>query len=136
MGETCKHWDGDKINGYWICAACYAKLAEQPRRYVKPMKVSGFYADGPAPPQDVIKAPIATHEGMTLGQFIKKMASRLIVITRGSMTVNDATDYAIDLLRGLDEKFGDPSMCWDASGAWEIVDEDLQYWDTDEGKNS
>jgi hypothetical protein len=130
MADTCRHWEGDTINGYWLCAACYTKVAERPRRYFRP--IVGFDPDGRIPAQEIILAPIATHESVTLGQFLKKMASRLIAITRGSMTVDDATDYAIDLLRGFDEKFGDPSMCWDASGAWEIVDEDLQYWDADE----
>ena len=133
MADKCKHWEGDTVNGYWLCVSCYTKLPDRPRRYSIPLKVPAELAGGPVRPQDIILAPIATHNGMTLGEFINKMALRLAAATRGSMSMFEATDYAVDLLKGFDEKFGDTSMCWDAASAWEIVDEDLQYWDADEG---
>lgn len=136
MSGRCKHSEGDTINGQWVCAACYVKLPERPRTYYRPVKVEDVYSDQPVPPQEIILAPIATHDGVTLSQFVNKMATRLVAATRGSMSMSDATDYAVDLLKSFDEKFGDPSMCWDAAGAWEIIDEDLHYWDADESASN
>lgn len=134
MSDTCKHWEGDNVNGLWVCAKCFAELAERPRKLIKAMKVPDFYADQPPKPtrQDVIIAPIAAHEGTTLAQFIAAMAQRLVARTRGAMSTSEAANYAIDLLQGFDEPFGSKDMAWDAGGAWEIVDEDLQHWDAEE----
>jgi len=50
--------------------------------------------------------------------------------------LEDATNYAIDLLQNYGEPFGSADMAWDAGGAWELVDEDMQHWDTDEGTSN
>lgn len=133
MSDDCKHWEGDTVDGYWICAKCFTRLPDQPRRYYKPIKITDMESDQPVPPQEVTLAPVAVHEGVTLGQFISSMAARLVSRTRGSFTMAEATSYAIDLLQGFGDSFGAKDMAWDAGGAWELVDEDMQHWDADEG---
>lgn len=132
MSKECNHWGGDTVNGYWLCASCYIKLSERPYK-----TYSGIREGGCPSRQEIVFAPIAEHKGVTLSDFITKLASRLVAVTRGAMSTYDATEYAVDLLKSLGEKFSDPSMCWDTDGAWEIVNDDLQYWDNDEsGSNS
>lgn len=136
MSDECKHWEGDTVNGYWLCAKCFARLSDRPRRYYKPIKITDMDSDQPVPPQDVILAPVATHDGFTLGQFISSMASRLVSRTRGSFTMEDAASYAIDLLQGFGVPFGAKDMAWDVGGAWELVDDDMQHWDADESASN
>lgn len=124
----CKHWDGDTVNGYWLCAKCFAKLPDRPRRYY----MVGV-EDGDLPPrQEVILAPVAEADGTTLSQFVNAMALRLIARTGGEFNKADALNYAIDILRDFGEPFGSDDLDWTSAGAWELVDEDLQYWDADE----
>ncbi|WP_407473487.1 hypothetical protein [Sulfitobacter sp. PM12] len=133
----CTHPHGDTVNGHWLCGKCYAKLSERPKTYktVRTPIASLRQEDSPPPAryrQDVFPAPISTDEnGMTLSAFIEAMAKRLIALTRGGFTKPDAIDYAIDLLRGFEEPFGNPELDWSHAGAWEMVNEDVQYWDHD-----
>lgn len=123
---ACNHPSGDTVNGYWLCATCYAKLAERPKHYQ--MVERKWMSDAP-PRQEVMPAPVAVAQSMTLGRFVKAMALRLVAKTAGSMSMADATDYAVDILRALAEPFGSPDMDWSTAGAWELVADDMQYWD-------
>lgn len=124
----CPHWEGDTIQGYWLCAKCYAKLDERPRVY----RMVDSDAGGDIPPrQQVTYAPIATADETTLSQFIDHMALRLVALTRGGFNKDDAIDYAVDILRTFGEPFGSADLDWSQAGAWDLVDEDLQYWDAD-----
>jgi homospermidine synthase len=138
----CEHWEGDTINGYWLCAKCFAKLPERPRKYgVERLELPKVYdgdnwwnPDGSRYPtrQTIAPAPIAEAQGTTLSQFIEAMALRLIARTRGGFQKPDAMDYAVEILRGFGEPFGSGDLDWTSAGAWELVDEDLQHWDADE----
>jgi hypothetical protein len=143
---VCEHWEGDTVSGYWLCAKCYAKLPERPRKYgaerlVLPKVYDGenwWNPDGSPHPtrQTVTPAPIAEAQGYTLSQFIEAMALRLIARTGGSFQKADAIDYAVDILRGFEEPFGSEELDWTRAGAWELVDEDLHCWDVDDaGRN-
>tara|TARA_Y100000815_G_scaffold274272_2_gene307837 strand:+ start:260 stop:559 length:300 start_codon:yes stop_codon:yes gene_type:complete len=88
------------------------------------------------PRQQVVLAPIATAQGFTLSQFIKAMALRLIARTLGAFDKRDAEDYAIEILRCFDEPFGSGDLDWTSEGAFEMVDEDLQYWDADKAASN
>ncbi|AUR11196.1 hypothetical protein PhaeoP48_01199 [Phaeobacter inhibens] len=128
----CKHWEGDTVNGYWLCAKCFAKLPDQPRKYYP-----GGSPDGDTPQrQEVILAPIAKAQETTLGQFIEAMALRLIARTRGSFQKPDAMDYAVEILRTFGEPFGSDDLDWTSAGAWELVDEDIQHWDADDAASN
>lgn len=125
---TCKHWEGDTVNGYWLCAKCFTKLAERPVRYFN----SGV-EDGDIPPrQEAVQAPIAEADDMTLGKFVEAMALRLIARTRGGFQRPDALDYAVEILRLVGEQFASKDMDWSTAGAFDLVDEDLLNWDADE----
>ncbi len=129
---TCKHWEGDTVNGYWLCAKCYAKLEDRPRQY----RMSGV-EDGDIPPrQEVTLAPIAEADGTTLSQFVNAMDLRLIARTGGGFNKADAIEYAIEVLRVFGEPFGSDDLDWTSAGAWELVDEDLQHWDADEAASN
>lgn len=124
----CKHWEGDTVNGYWLCAKCFAKLQDQPRVYY-----TGGTPEGDIPPrQEVRLAPIAKAQGFTLAQFVEAMALRLMARTRGSFQKTDAMEYAIEILRCFGEPFGSDDIDWTAAGAFDLVDEDMQNWDADE----
>ncbi|NDV50378.1 hypothetical protein [Salipiger sp. PrR003] len=117
------------VNGYWLCARCYAKLPHRPHRYITTGGIEG--GDVPAR-QEIINAPIAKAHGITLGQFVTAMALRLIAVTRGGFHKHDALDYAVDILRVLGDPFGSNDLDWTSSGARELVAEDMQSWDVDE----
>ncbi|WP_305968582.1 MULTISPECIES: hypothetical protein [unclassified Mameliella] len=139
---NCNHWEGDTVSGNWLCAKCYAKLPDRPRKYgVERLELAKVYdgdnwwnPDGSRYPtrQTVTLAPISEAQGNTLAQFIEAMALRLIARTRGGFQKPDAMDYAIEILRTFGEPFGSDDMDWTSAGAWELVDEDMQYWDADE----
>ncbi|MDO6755402.1 hypothetical protein Q4598_04100 [Phaeobacter inhibens] len=129
---TCTHWDGDTVNGYWLCAKCFAKLQDRPRRY----HMSGVEGGDVPPRQEVTLAPVAKADGTTLAQFVHAMALRLIARTGGSFDKADALEYAIEILRTFSEPFGSDDLDWTSAGAWELVDEDLQHWDADESASN
>lgn len=123
--KECNHWEGDNVNGYWLCAKCFAKLEDRPRRYRM-----GGVEDGDVPPrQEVIMAPVAEADGTSLFQFVTAMALRLIASTGGGFNKTDALEYAIEILRAFGEPFGSDDLDWTSGGPWELVDEDMQYWD-------
>jgi hypothetical protein len=127
--KDCKHERGDYVNGYWLCAACYKKLDDRPRTYIMQKSLSEQVK---GERQEVFVAPIAAiPKGLSLSRFVKAMAMRLISQTRGSFTMADALDYAVEILRNLEEPFGSADFQWTVSGAWELVSEDMQYWDND-----
>ena len=125
---SCKHWEGDTVNGYWLCAKCFAKLEGQPRRHYMSRIENGDIRSR----QEVILAPVAKVGGITLLQFVEMMARRLIVRTGGSFQMHEATEYAVDILRSLGEPFGSSDLDWTSASAWDLVDEDVQHWDADE----
>lgn len=133
---ACNHPNGDSVNGYWVCGQCFQKLPSRPVIYVmRPVTTSEDWdVDGRRRRmrQEAIHAPIAKCEGVTLSQFIDMMARRLVARTRGGFHIDDARDYAVECLRSLDETFGSDDMAWDQGAAWDIVDEDMTYWDADE----
>ena len=125
--ESCNHWAGDHISGYWLCANCFAKLSEQPRRYY----TEGLHGGDTPARQAVILAPVAESQGYTLAQFIEAMALCLISRISGGIHKSDAIDYAIDILRIQGEPFGSGDPEWTIAGFLRELDEDLQYWDSD-----
>lgn len=137
---TCKHPHGDTVNGYWLCGKCYAKLPDRPKEYrtvLNPIvKLRSEDVKSTKYRQEVNHAPISTAEsGFTLSAFIDAMARKLMA--KATMTRPDALDYARDILEMVGEEFGNPDMCWDTEAAWELVKEDMQYWDFDaDGGNS
>lgn len=138
--ETCEHPHGDMVNGNWLCGHCYVKLHEQPKKYKMVRNLSTRNGDDDVLQhkyrQEVIPTPTSTDaNGVTLSEFVGIMARRLVALTGGQFTIPDAMDYAIDILRGFDEPFGNPELDWSRDGAWEMVREDLQYWD-DEGSGA
>lgn len=136
---TCAHPSGDHVNGYWVCAQCFQKLEARPVTYVMRRvpciaRIAG--ADTrwrvPTTRQEPVYAPVAECEGVTLSQFIDIMARRFIARTRGGFHISDARDYAVECLRSLGEPFGSTDIAWDQGGAWDLVDEEMSYWDADE----
>ena len=130
---TCKHEHGDDIDGAWVCGQCFHRLHERPRTYYME---KGHRLDGEGENQPLRQmaryAPIKRADsGLTLAEFVKVIALRLVVKTGGSMSMADATDYAVELLRDGPE-FASPDAGWDKGDAWDLVAEDMQYWDGDE----
>lgn len=131
---TCRHQHGDTILGMWVCGQCFKKLPERPVQHV--MERSSDPGGRP-PRQIAIKCPISTAaDGITLCQFVTWMASRLVARTAGQMPHAEAIDYGIGLLETLGDGFGSEAQVWDRGGAYEIVDEELQYWDADERQSN
>lgn len=128
----CGHKSGDTVNGRWLCASCYKYLNERPRYYRMVRVDAGchFMSDAPHR-QEVYYAPIALARSVTLAEFVKMIAIRLVSQTRGSFDMADAIDYAVEILRNLDEPFGADDIDWSVSGAWDLVSEDMSYWDDD-----
>lgn len=135
----CQHKHGDTVSTYWLCGQCYAKLADRPVKYVMESAHfdSAFAGDdhtnkGGSLRQMPIYAPVLkAASGLTLSQFITAIARRLVAKTGGSMTMTDATDYAVDLLEMVSDEFGASDFDWSTEGAWELVSEDMQNWDGD-----
>ena len=130
---TCNHEHGDNVSTYWLCGQCYSKLPDRPVKYVMRRATAGdgdFEGKVLPKRQIPIYAPIKVADsGLKLAEFVKAIAARLVVQTRGSMDMQVATDYAVSLLESYDEEFGAPDFDWSTDGAWEIVNEDMQYWD-------
>lgn len=123
---------GDTINGNWVCSQCFQKLHERPPFYYsQPVGVRG---DGEVSfRQAVSYTPIARCDGLSLSQFINAMALRFVSRTKGAMSLGDATNYAILLMQDFDAEFGCEDYAWDEGAAFELADEDMQYWDADTG---
>ena len=139
----CKHKHGDHVSTYWLCGQCYSKLHDRPVKYKMKRQQFDVYSASDitrsSEPlrQVAIYSPIKVADsGLTLSGFVKKIAARLVVQTRGYMSMVDATDYAVSLLEFIDEEFAAPGFDWSTSGAWEIVGEDMQYWDTEDSASN
>jgi hypothetical protein len=140
---NCTHKKGgDTINGSWVCSQCFQKLPDRPSVLSQEKIRFRLDGDGDGMPhgarrpmfrQKVNYTPIAICEGVTLYQFIQSLASRFVARTKGAMNMYDATDYALSLMQDFDEEFGAIDFAWDAGGAFEIADEDMQHWDHDDG---
>lgn len=141
---TCKHAHGDMVSGAWLCGQCYSLLPSRPYRTFivaqvdevgpdhRPM-VKGGERHQPGK-QQIAFAPVsAAPNGVTLAKFVAAIASRLIAQTRGGMAPVDASDYAIEILRTFGEEFGAQDVEWTTGGAWDLVSEDMGYWDEDGG---
>jgi hypothetical protein len=100
-----------------------------------PFSTGPVYISDVAHRQDVYYAPIALAGSITLSGFIRMIAMRLVSQTRGGFNMTDATDYAVEILRNFDEPFGAKDVDWYVSGAWDLVSEDMSYWD-DDGNDS
>lgn len=124
----CEHRHGDFVNTYWLCGECYTKMAERPFRVF----MERTNAKCETERQNVEHAEILmSEEKTTLSTFITLMVEYLIQVTHGDMSLAEAVDYAVDLLRCLGEPFGTGDMDWGPEGAHEIVDEDVQNWEQD-----
>lgn len=133
MTETCKHWEGDTLDGWWICAKCYEKLGERPSRILK----SGDDDYDPKALQSMAYAPVAkSAEGVTLSQFIGYMVSYLVLKSGGHMHRSEAVDLALDMLRDSGEVFGATDFSWDRGGAIDLMQEFMSYWDDESGEFS
>lgn len=125
---TCKHEHGDSVLGIWICGECWNKLDERPQRL-------GFVSHGEEPGhrlrQEVVwRAAIRESvDGFTLSQFLMAMISHLRKFSE--MSKHMALDIVLDLARCTDLPFGDPDLEWGRETAEELVEEDIQYWDSD-----
>lgn len=137
---ACMHKNGDMVNGAWLCGQCYSLLPSRPYRTFMVAQMDDGRADnrpmvkggevGPIRKQQIAYAPVSVAPGgMTLAKFVAAIASRLIVQTRGGMGAVEASDYAIEILRTFGEEFGAPDVDWTAAGAWDLVAEDMGYWD-------
>ena len=135
MTKDCRHEHGDMVNGYWLCGQCYTKMAERPSRLVMEPIIN--VSEGETSRQIAVHAEIRTAEsGLTLSEFIRLMAMRLITRNAGAMHMSDAIDYAAEVLKMAGDEFGSPDLGWDTACAWDLVDEDMSYWDGDgDGRN-
>lgn len=142
MSEKCEHFKhgGGYVCGFWICANCYQKLPERPRKLFMVRSsllesIGEMFKKGgeQAPRQDVKYAPEIEVDGVTLSMFIDAMARRIVAQTRGGMGMDDARLYSLAVLESLGDPFGHKDLSWDEAGAIEIVDEDMQCWDFDGG---
>lgn len=128
MRGPCKHEHGDFVNGYWLCGQCYQKMAERPTFIYCESVIAGG-DDGHRRQMIRHSIIIRAESGLTLSQLILAMSRRLVATC--NFTMQDASDYAVDLLQNLGEEFGCSEIDWTLEGAWEIVREDQEYWDRD-----
>lgn len=139
---ACRHDRGDYVLTYWLCAECFQKLQERPKRYKMVSSGALCYRneDGPEVTSPLPKrqeiswqAIIAiSKEGITFGRFIGMVAERFV--RRGRLRKDEAIDMAIEALRGLHnlgDKFGDKDFSWDREAANQIADDEMSYWDCD-----
>lgn len=132
---TCKHQHGDEVPYLgWVCGQCYRKLDERPKRLEMVSLVPSEWDTGGTPPpkrQDVVwQAEIkVSDDKTTLSKFIKFCAKRFM--RRGGLDIEAAYEAALEALRMMDEEFGDDSVDWSRSGAVDLADEEMQYWDCD-----
>lgn len=142
--KGCRHQRGDWIReqSYWLCADCFEKLSERPRKY----GIEDFRIDcgdrGPinAPRQILVwQAEVAEANDVTLNDFLKTMTRRFIQRSRFQMSKDDAYELAISVLqslKSLGDSYGDPSYDWSHDGAREMADEEMSYWETDSDSNT
>lgn len=129
--EACKqHKRGGDIKemGYWVCGDCYSILPSKPITWG-----AGSQTTIDGPPQVITWQAETTKsaEGLTLNDFLKTAAHRYKYHAR-DISLEDAYDLAIELLKTIEEKFADPVMEWSHASAREIVSDDVScYWEED-----
>lgn len=131
----CKHPSGDFVGETWVCGHCFRKLEHRPRDYKMVPIIGGMKShEGAAFRQEVVYTPVMVGaDGTTLGDFIMKMARRLMA--RGGMPKQEAMDYAIDLLHSWKDEFEGAKFLTEAD-PWALVDEDMDHWERDgDGSN-
>lgn len=134
MADTpCKHEHGAQVDqlATWVCGQCFAKLSERPRRYGMVPSVG----EGSAPRQQIVWLAAAKNSdgGLTLADFLRTMAKRFVHRCRGGMLLTDAFEMALGVLRDLGDEYADPAYDWSHSGARDMADEEMTYWDHDSG---
>jgi len=126
---ACRHKHGAHVEQFacWVCGQCYQKLEGRPVRY------GMVFTDGDengARQQIVWQAEIKKSEdGITLEDYLRTMAKRMVLKCRGSLNLADAFDLALSAMRGVEDEFGDPAYDWSHAGALEMADEEMQYWE-------
>lgn len=126
--KQCLHQRGADVSemGYWVCADCWEKLSDRPRRY-------GGVRGGDGPAQVIIwEAEEAASDGVTLAKFLRAMSRRYMRRAR-DLSKDDAYSAAIDFLKSMDDAYGDDAYDWSLAAARELADEDMSYWDADNG---
>ena len=125
----CKHKHGAHVEQFacWVCGQCFHKLSERPHRYGMIMS----HPEGSGPLQQIVwQAEIKKSEdGLTLEDYLRTMAKRMVLKCRGSLNLADAFDLALSAMRGVEDEFGDPAYDWSHAGAREMADEEMQYWE-------
>ena len=127
--QQCNHQhQGDTILAVWVCGNCWAKVGERPRRYVMvPCHEAGGGGSGYR--QELVwTAEVAKDGDLRMNRFVRRMADRYMARCR-DLTLHDAHDCALDYLRSLQLPFGHEDLS-DPEG---LADEDMEYWDVDEG---
>ena len=124
MTLYCTHEGGDYFDGMWICADCYKKMSERPKRYDL-----GFL-DG-TPRQDIVwEASIATCDGVAFGKFLMWMVSYLRLMSLWTISKDEARNLCLDVLSQMGEPYGSKYAGWEKSDAKELVREGIiAYWD-------
>lgn len=137
--KTCSHTHGDQIGTLWVCGQCFSTMTERPSHYfTKPrFRFVDDFGDTPSPahPQELRVAHVRTlktgaEAGMTLGTFLEAMTKHLQAKAPESFPdYNSGMTYALGILKGLGDEFGDPACTWTIEDARELVEEDMTYWD-------
>lgn len=123
--KPCEHkvgcWIKDMM--FWLCADCFERLPERPKKYGPGL--------GPGPQVIIWQAEVATDKvsGVTLDGFLRTMALRFHNRTRPKMPISDAYDLAIESLKLMGDKFGDPAYDWSHAGAREMADLEMEHFD-------
>lgn len=135
MGDVpCNHPHGAWVPeiALWICGRCFCKLGSCPKRYGPNPNWSD--RAGSEPPQIIVwqaENRRATG-GLTLADFLRTMAKRFQI--RGGLDRAKSYNLAIEVLRQLGDQFGDEAYDWSHAGAREMADDEMSYWDHDEGE--
>lgn len=124
--SDCQHKHGDHVPALmgWVCGQCWTVLHDRPKRYG--MKIR---SEDPQGVQEIIwQAEIRkSDDGTTLSTFLRSVARR--VSHRSGMAKEDAYQVALEAARMLEVEFGHPDYDWSRTGAIDIADEEMSYWD-------
>lgn len=139
--DTCQHKHGGAVPGIpgWVCGQCWTILAERPKRYgMVNVALGGDPGSAPRQRQEIIwqAEERRTSAGMTLGAFLIIIAQRFAV--KGRVDRAGSMELAIGAMRALldlgpEFEFADPRSEWSREAAIEIADEEMSYWDQDDG---
>lgn len=141
--DTCKHIHGGTVPNLpgWVCGQCWRNIEERPKRYGMVSVTSVKGSDEPAYRQEIIwmAEERRAESGLTLGEFLVALAQRFAV--RSHMERSSAMDLALSTMQSLSEvgaigEFADPVSDWSREVANDIADEEMSYWDNDEGEEA